>query len=318
MASNGPRTEDKNDLGFGAVVASESRQRLINKDGTFNVRRRGIGVWRSQSYYHKSLSISWPHFLLSVVAVYLVVNVVFAMLFLLCGPEALVGADAQQMGGSLWRAFFFSVETFATIGYGEISPVGMPAHFVMVTEALVAVMSQALITGLLFARFARPSAAILFSEHMVVAPFQDGRGLMFRITNLRDNQLVDVRARVLASLVDRNDPVRGRRFVQLQLERSEVTFFPLTWTIVHPVTPDSPLHGLDQQALAEGDYEFLVIVSGTDETFAQVVHARSSYRHDEILWGAKFQNIFNPPDAEGKLSVDVERMDNVDVVELPG
>jgi inward rectifier potassium channel len=316
-ASQPPRIEDKNDLGFGSVVSAESRRRLLNKDGTFNVRRRGLGVLRSQSLYHHALAISWPKFLLNVVAVYVAVNVVFTVLFLLCGSGALVGADARQMGGPVWRAFFFSVETFATIGYGEISPVGMPAHFVMVFEALVALLSQALITGLLFARFARPTAAILFSKHMVVAPFQGGRGLMFRITNLRDNQLIDVRARVICSSTGR-DGTTARRYSQLALERTEVTFVPLAWTLVHPINEVSPLWGLTSEDLHAHDVEFLAIISATDETFAQVVHARSSYTHDEIVWGARFRNIFNPPDAQGRLSVDVERIDEFDVVALPG
>jgi inward rectifier potassium channel len=140
---------------------------------------------------------------------------------------------------------------------------------------------------------------------------------MFRITNLRDNQLIDVRARVLCSMVDSSGPARGRRFAQLALERSEVTFFPLAWTLVHPITSESPLWGLGEDELRAGDFEFLAIISATDETFAQVVHARSSYKHDEIVWGAKFQNIFNPPDADGKLSVDVARIDHFDVVSLP-
>lgn len=310
------RPEDKNDLGFGAVVTAQSKSRLLNKDGSFNLRRRGLGVWRSQSLYHHALSITWPKFLASVVVVYLAINVVFAAAFLLCGPTALVGADAQQMGGSLWRAFFFSVETFATIGYGEISPVGLPAHFVMVIEALVAVMSQALITGLLFARFSRPSAAILFSKNMVVAPFQGGKALMFRITNLRNNQLIDVRARVLSSAFS-GGPGMGRTFRQLALERSEVNFFPLAWTVVHPINEQSPLWGKSLDDLHADDFEFLVLISATDDTFAQVVHSRSSYTHNEVMWGAKFQNMFNPPDPNGKLSVDIERIDEVQPVPLP-
>ena len=273
-------------------------------------------MWRSQSLYHRALAISWPRFLAYVVAVYIAVNVVFTVLFLLCGSDALVGADTGQAGSVTWRAFFFSVETFATIGYGEISPVGMPAHFVMVGEALVALMSQALITGLLFARFARPTAAILFSRTMVVAPFKGGRGLMFRITNLRENQLIDVRARVICSSTGR-DGTTTRRYHPLALERTEVTFFPLAWTLVHPIDEASPLWGLTSDDFRAYGFEFLAIISATDETFAQVVHARSSFTHDEIVWGAKFQNIFNPPDAQGRLSVDVERIDDFDAVPLP-
>ena len=308
-----PRLEDKNDLGFGSVVAAQSERRLLNKDGSFNVRRRGLGVLRSQSLYHSALQMTWPKFLWTVTVAYLAINVVFAVLFLACGREALVGAHESQMGGAFGRAFFFSVETFATIGYGEISPVGVTSHMLMVFEALIAVMSQALITGLLFARFSRPTAAILFSENMIVAPHQAGRALMFRITNLRDSQLLDVTARVNCSWMDG----ANRRFIQLELERSSVMFFPLAWTIVHAITPDSPVFGVTEEQMLARNFEFLVTISATDETFAQTVSARSSYKANEMLWGAKFRNIFNPADDEGMLSVDVERIDDVERVPLP-
>ena len=307
-----PRLDDDNDLGFGSVVSTQSERRLLNKNGSFNVRRRGIGVLRSQSLYHSALSMTWPRFLCVVTLSYLIVNVVFALLFMACGRDALVGTDESQMGGAFARAFFFSVETFATIGYGQISPVGVPSHLVMVVEALIAVMSQALITGLLFARFSRPTAAILFSENIIVAPHQNGRALMFRITNLRDSQLLDVTARVNCSWMDG----ASRRFILLELERSNVMFFPLAWTIVHAITPDSPIYGVTEAQMLSRSFEFLVTIAATDETFAQTVHARSSYKADEILWGAKFRNIFNPPDDDGLMSVDVERIDDVDRVPL--
>ena len=307
-----PRLDDDNDLGFGSVVSTQSERRLLNKNGSFNVRRRGIGVLRSQSLYHSALSMTWPRFLCVVTLSYLIVNVVFALLFLACGRDALVGTHESQMGGAFARAFFFSVETFATIGYGQISPVGVPSHLVMVVEALIAVMSQALITGLLFARFSRPTAAILFSENIIVAPHQNGRALMFRITNLRDSQLLDVTARVNCSWMDG----ASRRFILLELERSNVMFFPLAWTIVHAITPDSPIYGVTEAQMLSRSFEFLVTIAATDETFAQTVHARSSYKADEMLWGAKFRNIFNPPDDDGLMSVDVERIDDVDRVPL--
>ena len=307
-----PRLDDDNDLGFGSVVSTQSERRLLNKNGSFNVRRRGIGVLRSQSLYHSALSMTWPRFLCVVTLSYLIVNVVFALLFMACGRDALVGTHESQMGGAFARAFFFSVETFATIGYGQISPVGVPSHLVMVVEALIAVMSQALITGLLFARFSRPTAAILFSENIIVAPHQNGRALMFRITNLRDSQLLDVTARVNCSWMDG----ASRRFILLELERSNVMFFPLAWTIVHAITEDSPIYGVTEAQMLSRSFEFLVTIAATDETFAQTVHARSSYKADEMLWGAKFRNIFNPPDHDGLMSVDVERIDDVDRVPL--
>jgi inward rectifier potassium channel len=311
------RLEDKGDLGFGAVVATDSQQRLLNKDGSFNVRRVGLGWLASQSFYHTALTMTWPRFLWICVAGYLGLNVVFATLFWLCGADALAGAGVAQMGGEYWRPFFFSVETFATIGYGEIAPVGMWPHWVMVVESLVALMTQALITGLLFARFARPTAALAFSHNMVVAPFKGGRGLMFRIANKRNNQLIDLEARVSCSWIERGAGGTGRKFFQLDLERAKVMFFPLAWTIVHPITEESPLYGLSGEDLRSRNVEFLIVITGTDETFSQQVHARSSYKPDEIAWGAKFRNIFTPPDAEGNLAVDVGRIDEFDRVELP-
>jgi inward rectifier potassium channel len=311
------RVEDKGDLGFGAVAATDSRRRLLNKNGTFNVRRVGLGWLEAQSPYHSALAMTWPRFLLTVVLTYISLNVLFAAAFWLCGPQALIGSAPRDMGGQYWRAFFFSVETFATIGYGEISPVGFPAHMVMVSESLVALMSQALITGLLFARFSRPVAAIRFSANMVVAPFRDGRGLMFRIANRRDNQIIDIQARVTCSWLEAGARGIGRRFEQLELERSTVVFFPLAWTLVHPITERSPLWGLNDAELRQKDFEFLAIINGVDETFAQQVHTRSSYKPHEIIWGAKFRNIFNPPDARGNLTVDVGRIDEYDAVSLP-
>ncbi|HVT40852.1 MAG TPA: ion channel [Gemmatimonadaceae bacterium] len=312
-----PRVEDKGDLGFGAVAATDSRRRLLNRNGTFNVRRVGLGWLEAESPYHSALGMTWPRFLGYVVLVYVSINVVFAAAFLLCGSGALVGAGPNEMGGAYWRAFFFSVETFATIGYGDISPVGFPAHMVMVTESLVALMSQALITGLLFARFSRPTAAIRFSANMVVAPYRGGRALMFRIANRRANEIIDLEARVNCSWIGNDARGTGRRFEQLALERSTVVFFPLSWTLVHPITEESPLWGSGDAELRAQDFEFLILIKGTDETFAQQVHARSSYKAGEIVWGAKFRNVFNPPDEHGILSVDVGRIDEYDRVELP-
>jgi inward rectifier potassium channel len=311
------RVEDKNDLGFGAVVGADSKQRLLNKDGSFNVRRRGLRWFESHSPYHLALNASWPKFLLSCVAVYTTINIIFATAFLLCGSAALTGESAHELGGTAWRAFFFSVETFATIGYGDVTPIGFPAHVVMYAESLTALMSQALITGLLFARFSRPTAAIKFSSQMVVAPYKGGRGLMMRMANMRDNQIIDLTARINSSWLEQGVAGLGRKFQLLELERSEVMLFPLAWTLVHPITEESPLWGLTDEDLKKAEFEFLVLVTGIDETFSQRVNARSSYKPVEIVWGAKFRNIFNPPDAQGRLSVDIHRIDESDPVPLP-
>lgn len=313
-----PSAEDRNDLGLGAVLSSQTTARLLNRDGSFNSRRVGLGWWESQSAYHTALAMTWPKFLLTSSVLYLAINLVFTLAYLACGAGALDGVAPESLGGPFGRAFFFSIETFATIGYGNISPVGVLPHAVMVVESLVALMSQALITGLLFARFARPSAHIRFSSSMVVSPFRGGTGLMFRIVNTRDNQIIDLTARVNCSWMEHGPNGPMRRFQLLELERATVMLFPLAWTLVHPIDDKSPLRDLTDADLRARSYEFIVLITGTEETFAQQVHARTSYRAEEIAWGAKFRNIFNPADARGMISIDVHRLDEFDRVPLPG
>jgi inward rectifier potassium channel len=301
--------EEKGDLGFGAVVSTASRKRLLNHDGTFNVRRTGLPWAEAVSLYHSALTLSWPQFLGWVVLIYLTINLVFGGLFALCGPQALVGSGAESMGGTLARAFFFSVETFATIGYGNISPAGPLPHLLMTVEALVGVLAQALITGLFFARFARPTAAISFSRSAVIAPFRDGRALMIRMANRRKNELIELKASLSFSYIDSSNGQSLRRYRALDLDRSQVTFFPLSWTIVHPITPASPLWGMSDETLRAKDAEILLLLSGIDDTFAATVHARTSYKPEQLRWDEKFANIFNQPDADGVMSVDISRLD---------
>ncbi len=308
-SAKGP--EEKGDLGFGAVVSSASGRRLLNPDGSFNVRRVGLPWTEVVSLYHSALTLRWPAFFGWVVLIYLGINVAFALAYLACGVAAIHGPDPVTMGGLFGRAFFFSVETFATIGYGNISPSGLLPHLIMTVEALVGVLAQALITGLFFARFARPSAQVTFSRRAVVAPFKGGKALMIRMANRRKNELIELKASLAFSFVDNSSGVAVRRFRPLALDRAEVTFFPLAWTIVHPITPASPLWGLDGAALREKDAEMLLLLSGTDDTFATTVHARTSYKPDQILWDSTFTNIFNPPDAAGVMSLDISRLDEV-------
>lgn len=301
--------EEKGDLGFGAVVSTSSRKRLLNPDGTFNVRRVGLPWAEAVSLYHSALTARWPHFFGWVVLIYLGINIVFGAAFALCGSAALVGAGPETMGGTFARAFFFSVETFATIGYGNITPVGTVPHLIMTVEALVGVLAQALITGLFFARFARPTAAITFSRRAVIAPFRDGKALMIRMANRRKNELIELKASLSFSYLEHTGDNPLRRYRPLALDRAEVTFFPLAWTIVHPITPASPLWGMDNAALHEKDAEILLLLTGTDDTFATTVHARTSYKPEQLDWNAKFTNIFNPPDPDGVMSLDISRLD---------
>ena len=304
-------TDDEiRDLGFGSVVASETRHRLLNRDGTFNVRRTGFGFWTSLNLYHALLTASWPVFLLGGAGSYTFVNAFFAFAYLFCGPGALAGGT-MGIPGSFLRAFFFSVQTFSTIGYGVVTPVGLAANLVVTAEAFVGLLWLALATGLIYARFARPTARILFSAHGLVAPYREGQALMFRIVNARSSQLIELEATVLLAKFEDEGGRRVRRFTLLALERKKVVFFPLAWTIVHPIDEASPLRDVTDDQLRRSGGEVLILLTGIDESFSQTVHARSSYTAEEIIWNARFADIFDHSRSHPDLTVDVGRLDDI-------
>lgn len=286
---------------------SGALRRTINKDGTFNVHRKGTRL-RDVNPYLKLIDTTWPRFLVAITAGFLLINLLFAGVYEALGIEHLQGVEPEM--SAFVNAFFFSIHTLTTVGYGNIYPRGVGANLVAAIEAATGLMVFAIATGLLYGRFSRPTARILFSDHMLVAPYQDGMALEFRITNARSNVLMDLDARVLLMTVDPVDGQLKRDYVDLPLERRRVYFFPLTWTIVHPIDSSSPLYGKTDTDLARTAAEILILIQGFDDTFSQVVHARYSYRHDEIVWGAKFQPAFHV-DPEGDLVLDVERIDDL-------
>ncbi len=302
-----PTDEDFKDLGFGAEVARSSRQRLLNRDGTFNVIREGLGPFARLSFYHWSLTISWPMFLGAITALYVGINAIFAVAFLLCGPDALQTTAGPEMS-SFARAFWFSVDSFATIGYGNIIPVGTAANLLVTVEALINIVGVALATGLVFARFSRPMAKIIYSKQAVIAPYRNGTALEFRIANQRSSQIIEIEAKVILSKIESIGGLTSRKFYELKLERSRVTFFALSWTVVHPITPISPLYGLTESDLLEADAEIMILLTGTDETSSQIVHSRSSYKADEIVWNARFSNIFMRTREGGVMGMDLSRL----------
>src|SRR5437588_7072587 len=186
------RDEDR-DLGFGSVVSETRNIRLLNRDGSFNVTRKGLGYWESLSLYHSMLTMGWTKFFSLLLVGYLVVNLLFAGAYIACGPTALSGESGVQ---GFLQAFFFSIDTFATIGYGNVAPIGMAANVIVAVESFIGLLALALATGILFARFSRPTAKIIFSRNAVIAPYKNMTAFMFRITNARKNQLIEVEAKV--------------------------------------------------------------------------------------------------------------------------
>jgi len=310
-ASGSISTEELRDLGFGSVVSRQSQQRLLNRDGSFNVERRGLSFWSSLSLYHALLEMAWWRFFGLVAALYVAANAVFAGAYRLCGPQGLSGESAGLAGHDFLRAFFFSVQTLSTIGYGHIVPMGLAANILVTVESLLGLLAFTIVTGLLFARFSRPTARILFSQRAVIAPYGAIKGFEFRISNARSSQIIELEAKVLFTRFEDCNGVRTRRYDNLSLERSKVAFFPLSWTVVHPIDDESPLRGETPESLRAAQAEFLVLLTGIDETFSDTVHTRSSYIAEEIVWDARFANIFEQEPGGKRLAIDLRRLNEI-------
>ena len=308
MLSQPPNTNINNDLGLGSRVAEQSRARFLNRNGTFNVRRIGQKVSEALSPYHALLTISWAKFHLIVAVAYFTVNLFFATAYFLSGPESLRGIESSGAMSRFAESFFFSVQTLATIGYGRISPVGFIANMLVSVEALVGLLGFALATGLLFARFSRPNAKIRFSASAVIAPYKEITAWMFRLVNARTNQMIETKVQVTLSRNEIVNGVTSRKFYGLELERQSVAFMPLHWVVVHPIDEASPLYGVTKEAFDASDPEFLILLSGVDETFSTTVHQRISYKGHETVWNAKFADMYvSMPD--GVMTIDTRKLD---------
>ena len=285
-------------------------RRTINEDGSFNVKRSGLR-WRDANPYLMLIDTTWPRFLLVVFTGFLTVNMIFACLYMMIGIEHLKGLESNM--GAFANAFFFSFHTLTTVGYGNVYPEGAIANAISSLEAATGLMVFAIATGLLYGRFSRPSARIVYSKNAIIAPYQDGTSLQFRVANARSNTLMNMEARVLLMTVDASNGELKRNFIDLPLERRHIYFFALTWTVVHPIDEASPFFGKSREDLEKLAAELLILIQGFDDTFSQVVHSRYSYPHDQIVWGAKFNPAFRF-DTKGDMIVEVDRIDEMKVL----
>lgn len=311
-------TKNRNDenLGFGSAISRESKQRLINRDGSFNVRRKGLNYFASLSLYHSLLEMSWPKFFIITAIGYITTNIIFGIVYLLIGADSIAGSPAESLTDYLLSAFFFSVQTLSTIGYGGLEPGNNFANIVVTIESFIGLLGVAIITGLLFARFSKPSAKILFSDRALIGPYKDINAFFFRIVNTRENQLLEMEAELSVVLYQMKNGEKQRKFHKLDLEITKLTFFPLSWTIVHPIDDSSPLYKMTEYELNDADPEFFVFLKGVDDTFNQYVYSRSSYKVSELKFGAKFRSIINDFDSNEKLTIDISKLSEFEEVNI--
>ena len=257
--------------------------------GTSRIKRIGISRWHWGDIYHWMLTVSWPRFFLLVGALYFITNLVFALAFYL-----VPGSISNARPGYFPDCVFFSIETLATVGYGYMNPATTYGHIVASTEILLGMVEVAAVTGLLFARFSRPTSRIMFSNVAVITPFNGVPTLMLRAGNERANLILE--ASVRASLVRRETTLEGQvftRFYDLKLEREQSGVFALTWTILHKIDETSPLFGKTQQDLQSEGTTLAVAISGTDDTLNDFVHARQTYAAEHIYYNHHFADILS-------------------------
>lgn len=306
------REPELQDPGFGTKITG-SADRLINKDGSYNIIREGRQVWTA---YQSLVEMPWSRFFFFIFVYYLIINLVFGIGFLIIGVENLSGVEANNWMDDLAAAFFFSVQTFTTVGYGAVNPIGVASNLLASADALIGLISTALATGLFFARFSKAKAQLVFSKDALISPYRGTRQMsfQFRIVNLRESRIINLRTSVILSWVEKTKAGHPtRRFFNLPLERESVNLLPLNWTIVHLIDKDSPIMGWEPRDFTKNQAEVIIFIEGYDESFGQKVHVSSSYTCREIRWNAHFLPMYYPK--HGKTVLDLDAIHHFEFLE---
>ncbi len=290
-----------------AKDSRSTRGGVVSRIGNREVVKLGARRLEFRDAYYLIHTLSWRAFFGAVLAIYMLANLLFATLYFV-GDHAIANARP----GSFADCFFFSVETLATVGYGEMSPGTVYGHTVATIEIVTGMLSLAVITGLMFARFSKPTARALFSRVAVVAPFNGVPMLMLRVANERRNSIVEASASLSLSRVEMTlEGNTFRRFYDLKLERSRSSLFALSWTMMHRLDETSPLYAIDATALATQEARLQVSITGIEESLAATVHARFEYAHDAILFGQRFVDVVRPS-PDGRVYLDLARFHDVE------
>jgi inward rectifier potassium channel len=279
------------EFGFGNSTIAKN-QRILNKDGSFNVERKGLSFSDKFSFFHWMINIKWPVFLFFVFIGFFSYNTIFSLVYyFILGPEHFHGIEAASSIGQYFELFFFSSQTFATVGYGRINPATNISSFVAAIDAFSGVLYLAVVTGLLYGRFSKPIPKIMFSEIGVVAPYNNGFAVMFRLANKLNHQLQNAEVRLISSLIADVDGQAIRQFYELELERKEIIFLATSWTIVHPIDEKSPFFNMTKEEFDFCEPEFMMQLKVYDQSYSQDTFTNTSYRKEEIIWNARFEKI---------------------------
>jgi inward rectifier potassium channel len=286
---------------------SNTRRRGITVSvGQTEVTKVGVQPFNWHDTYHAVMSLTWPQFFAGAIVVYLVANLIFATAYFL-------GHDAVNNAHSFADCFFFSVETLATVGYGNYSPATTYGHAVATAEIITGMLSMAVITSLVFARFSKPTARLMFSRNVVIDTYDGMPTLMLRVANQRRSYILEATASLV--LVRDEESKEGqtlRRFYDLKLERPRSPLFALSWLIMHRIDENSPLHNVTAQEMEKGDMRLAITLAGVDETFAAAVTARHTYAHEHVLFNRRFVDIFMDGEHKRHLYLDLNRFHDLE------
>lgn len=306
------RPEDLKEFGFGTKVY-ESNQRLVTRNGRSNVKRKGLTFLEELSFYHSLITMPWWKFNLLVASAFLSVNLFFALLYYFVDINNINGMIATSNFDRFMEAFFFSTQSLTTVGYGRLNPVGITNSTIAAFESMLGLLAFALATGLLYGRFSRPVAKLLFSEAAIIAPYRDMTGFMIRMANKRKHDLIEVEAQIIYSWVVIENGKEVRKFETLNLELSRISVLSATWTIVHPIDDNSPMKDLKEEDFKALNTEIIVNIKAFDESFSQTVYSRTSYKYHEMVVGAKFIPAISP-NPDGSVLVELDKISSFEKI----
>jgi len=311
------KAQINNETGLGTNT-SLSGGRFFKNNGNPNLDVTGLPFWQRLNIYHSLLSMPTWKFLLVIIGFFVMTNLIFAGLYLSIGINHLGGMVASNDAEKFGEAFFFSAQTFTTVGYGRINPIGFAASLTASMEALIGLMSFALATGLLYGRFARPRAYIRYSKNALFAPFRDGIALMYRMVPYTKNYLVNVEVKITLAMRIEEDGQQKTRFYNMPLDISKANTMTANWTLVHIINEESPIYGFSKQDLMNAHAELLVFVQGFDESFSNTVISRGSYSYEDFVYGAKFVPMYHPNAQNSRTILHLDKLNEYVPAELPG